>query len=534
MGAGLVLAALLGPAPAAQAGSETTFKNNLLPGHLTIHRLHRETTRKAKRKGYTEKLVYTQTAEWTQCNLDEGAPNRMTVYQLMVDGPARVRSLKRGKDRVRPAPQADAFGLAQPSTRLTSEIKTPRDAPVQVPNCLPVEKAVLRLLLDVAHWPAKAIPPGHRWERPIDDAQFRGTQSFQFVDIERGREGSVARLTLYVQGEFRRGLAEDWRFGKGQAIVYWSRMDRTLLKMEARAEFARIRPTGDEDYELKLTVDAKEMTTLGDERVEQELKQLNVFAEALQLQRAGDEGNARSVCARFLDAWPDSLWRPAVEELQAQSTRRVAAAPVLTPSQINDLLGRGVIAWEAARDTLDYDLMDRTRDGLAALIGEHRSRIHALATGGDEAARASAAFALAVGGNEGDFRLAQKAARDNSPRVRAMALAGLAGRASRDTSVELLMLVLADDAPQVRRRACQAVAACVPREHYAIAQLAERLIRVMIDDNDTLVRRHAIRALAAIGAPADIPALEKALTHELDKTNRREIEKAIKNLQERS
>ncbi len=530
--ASFISTAVFLPLPA-RAGDDTRFKNNLLPGHLTVHRIQRETTRKAKRKDHTEKLVYAQTAEWTQCNLQENTPNRMTVYQLMVDGAPRVRSLRRGSKKIRPLPDAADFGLEGPSTRLVSEIKTPRDAPFQVPNSLPVEKAILRVLLDYAHWPAKSLSPGATWQRSIDDGHFYGTQSFQFVDVERGNTGTVARLTMVVNGEFRKSLAEDWRFGKAQAILYWSRVDRTLLKMEASAEFARRRPTGEEAYELKLNVDAKEMTTLGDDRIEQELRQLNAFAEALNLQRTGEAGKSRALCTQFLEAWPDSLWRPAVEELLQQGSRGPAGREVLTTSDITAMLGRSLIAWEAARANLDYDLMDRTSAGLAALVSRHRSRIHALAGGTDEDARAQAVFALAFSTNDADFRLAQKAARDNSAKVRAMALAGLAGRASRETSVEMLLLVLDDEAAKVRSRACQAIATCVPREHYAIAQVAEALTRVMIDDKSAAVRRQAIRALAAIGAPTDIAALEKALTHELDKVNRREIEKAIKKLQER-
>jgi hypothetical protein len=39
-----------------------------------------------------------------------------------------------------------------------------------------------------------------------------------------------------------------------------------------------------------------------------------------------------------------------------------------------------------------------------------------------------------------------------------------------------------------------------------------------------------VRAIAAIGAPADIPLFEKALTHELNQDIRREIEAGIKKL----
>jgi len=89
---------------------------------------------------------------------------------------------------------------------------------------------------------------------------------------------------------------------------------------------------------------------------------------------------------------------------------------------------------------------------------------------------------------------------------------------------------LDDKKASVRARACQAVAACVPREHFSIVRLADKLADLMVFDKKRAVRRQAIRALGAICAPADVPRLEDALTHELDKTNRAEIERAIKKL----
>ena len=112
-------------------------------------------------------------------------------------------------------------------------------------------------------------------------------------------------------------------------------------------------------------------------------------------------------------------------------------------------------------------------------------------------------------------------------RSRHFLAAGLAARGKSDVNANLLIASLDDKESIVRRRACQAVAACIEPEHYSIVAVTDKLAGLMIDDENDLVRKEAIRALAAVGAPADIPRLEKALTHELNQTNRAEIDKAI-------
>ena len=108
--------------------------------------------------------------------------------------------------------------------------------------------------------------------------------------------------------------------------------------------------------------------------------------------------------------------------------------------------------------------------------------------------------------------LAKIASDLNKPR--GMALIGIAARRDPQTNVEMLILRLDDKKASVRARACRAVAACVAREHFSIARVADKVSHLMVYDKKSRVRLEAIRALAAIGAPADIPRLEGALTHE--------------------
>jgi len=92
---------------------------------------------------------------------------------------------------------------------------------------------------------------------------------------------------------------------------------------------------------------------------------------------------------------------------------------------------------------------------------------------------------------------------------------------------------LDDPEAMVRRQACLAVAACVPREHFSIVKIIDKLDHRMVHDQNDGVRLEAVEAMAALGAPADVPRLEKALTHELNKEIRGQIESAIATLKKR-
>jgi len=208
--------------------------------------------------------------------------------------------------------------------------------------------------------------------------------------------------------------------------------------------------------------------------------------------------------------------------------------PRLSEPELREALGKAILAYEAARANHDYDLLDRTRNALDQLGRDYAARLAKLARNEkDDGLRSQAVFALAFSGRPEDFVAVQKYATSESPRLRAMALAGLAARGHPQTNVELLLALLDDDKPAVRRRACQAVAACVPREHFSVAALIEKLSRLMIHDKSDGVRLEAIRAITAIGAPADVPRFEKALKHELNIENRAEIQQGIETLKRR-
>lgn len=530
----VVIALIFARGEFANAADEMAFKNNLLPGYLSIHKISRTTTRTVPRRQYKEKLVYSQVADWVQCNIDEPNPGRVNVYQMMVDHPADVVGLFRGAESIKPLPSPSTFNLSIGSTRLHNAVKLPRDAPFQVPITDPAEQVVLRTLLDFAHWPKAKVAAGHRWQRDITDGGFRGKQTYEFVDLGRIENDVVGRVTLYIQGRFDSPLDRDYQFEKGQAILYWSRPDRVLMKMEAQATYKRLRPSGDEQYKLKLDVNLVRQQTYTGEQQSVLKDQLILFAKALQQQREGSLGEAAALCAEYHRQWPDSLWTPAVDELSNRVQKNRRPTEGISSADFDKALAGAIVAWEAATANDDYDLMERTRQMLTQLTREEGARLRRMAKSDEAVIQAQAVFALAFSPDVGALNVVQSAVKAKSAKVRAMALTGLAARQDPSTNVELLVSLLDDSKSSVRLRACRAIAVCVPREHFSIAKATEKLAALMIRDQSTGVRREAIRALAAIGATTDVPKLEKALTHELDQSNRREIERAIRMLKKQN
>ncbi len=516
-------------------GDRITLRNNLLPGHLTRHRITRVTTRTSQRRKHVETLEYRQEAEWLRCNIEEPRPASAMAYLMIVDRPAEVVRVLRDKKTVRPKPPAEDFNLPGGSTRLQSVNITPRDAPAQLPLANPVEKALLTALLDVAHWPPQRIEAARRWQRNLETGGFSGVQTFEFVDLLKLKtDDTAARLTLFVEGKFTGALERDYVFEKGQAIIHWSRSERTILNMEAQAFYQRRRENAPEQYKLKLDVILTSVEMLKEPEQDSVKDQMIAFAEALAKQREGLPRDALELCRRFQAKWPDSMWMPAVTELVTQLAPRKTEAPAYSTDQVKDLLAKSVAVYEAAGSNYEYDLLERTRRVLYELADAHYANLKKLARDKHEGLRALAVFALAFSERPAALDLVQAAARDLSPRVKEMALAGLAARGSPETNTLLLLDSLEDAAPRVRQQACEAVAACLSPEHYAVAALVPKLDHLMIFDDSDRVRLAAVRAIAAIGAPADVPRFEKALTHELNSEIRRQIHGAIERIKARS
>jgi hypothetical protein len=533
-----ILALFLPNTPAnAEPPARIDFKNNILPGYWTRHVIIRTTERsrnlpdppgRRSQVADIEKLQYEQKAEWTQCNIEDPLPAAVMLYQMMVDDPARVVSLSRRGKKIKPSPKPDDLNLSKGSTRLVSAKRTPRDSPVQTPLVEQPEQCILELLLDFVHWPTKSIVAGHKWERDISTDVFEGKQQFEFVDLQKGDDETIARITLYATGKFKGILARKYEFDRMQAVIHWSRSNQTIHQIDAQAFFRRL--VDRSTYKVKIAVTLQKSGRLGEKAQDDVTTQINAINRALKEVQLGHSLDGTRLASSFRQSWPKSMWMPAITELEKRVKAQQEPSVRFSDDQLLDILSRGFLRCQAALANEDADQTDAARRMIMNLNLSH-SQMKKLFKSKDEATRSMVVFAMALSNRADAKRELYAVFDDASEKVRAVALIGLALRGDSDTDANVLHEMLSDKSAGVRSRACDAIRSCILRENPSVDTLIEKLDALMVHDDGDAVRLAAVRAIAAIGGPPDVAKLQKAMTHELDKTNRAEIERAIAHLE---
>ena len=512
---------------------QVTLTNNTLPGHQTIHEIQRTVTRLVNRGKSVERLVYGQKTMLVQCNVSQLQQGKILVYQLVVDEPAQVSGLYHDKIKVKPTPAPEQFNLSKGSTRLTSERKTAREAPLELPPGDPAQSIVVRNLLDVAYWQPKKIEAGHKWQRTISNDLFEGTQTLQFVDIVDIAGQAAARLAVKVEGKFKGPLARDYEFEMAEGIIHWARLERTIAKIEGLARYKRTRHGVSENFEVKVEENLRNVTQLDESQQDKVKEQMSAFAAAIDAANQGHMPDARDYCRDFRKAWPDSLFMPAIVELERRVAPDAPSQDRMSRAQLLEAIKGSVVAFEAARANRDSDVLDLTLVTMSQLARDYSAILAKLTRDKDEMTRGNAAFALAFSTRPEDRSAVGKCAVDKSLKVRILTLTGMAAAENQGVSAELLLGLLDDPEAGVRRRTLQAIAVCVPRENFAITKLVEKINHLMVYDKNDGVRSDAVMALVAIGSPSDIPKLEEALKHELVAPTREQIHRGIEMLKQR-
>ena len=513
--------------------AQVTISNNTLPGHQTIHEIRREITRSVKRDKFIERLVFEQKTTLVQCNVSLPQQGKILVYQLVVDEPAKVKGLYHDKAKISPTPPAERFNLSKGSTRLTSERKNAREAPLELPPGDPAQSIVIRNVLDAAYWQPKKIEAGHKWQRQITGDLFEGTQTLQFLDMTDVAGQAVARLALKVEGKFKGPLERDFRFGMTEGVIHWARLERTIAKIEGIARYHRVHHGVTEEYEIKIEENLRNITQLSEPQQDKVKEQMSAFAAAIDAANQGNMKDARDYCRDFRNSWPDSIFTPAIVDLEHRAAPDAPSQDRMSRAQLLAAIKGSVVSFEAARSSHDSDVMDLTLTTMTQIARDYSAILAKLTRDKDEMIRANAAFALAFSARPEDQNAVQKCAVDKSTKVKVLALTGLAAAENHAVSAELLMGLLEDKEAGVRRRTLQAVAACIPRENFGVAKLVEKIDRLMVYDKNDGVRSDAVAAIVSIGSPADIPQLEEALKHELNTGIREQIHQGIEKLRER-
>jgi len=507
-----------------------SFRNNTSAGFITVHKLNWRSTRTAPRAEYTETMRALQSARWVQANLASEDLNTAITYQMMEVFPAAVIGLSRGSEVMGTLPPPSAFNLDAGGTYLHSTTRTPKNSPFKAPSVKPALEAVMGGLLDVAHWGKRGVEPGHRWTRQLESPWFRGSLRFEYQGIEELDSGKSALVTYYLDGRFEGALHTTHKFVKGQGAFFWNKSKRCLQQLDARAEYERIRPTGNEKFEVRVDAELYTLANLSPDQTELMRQQLTVFSDALTALRREDFDRCRALTRGYRERWSESVWAPAINELQIQAAEKLETPTPLSLAQVSKRLTDLIVAWAGCMRTRDYDEQDRVRAAYLELLAKYRPYVLKLSQDDDSKTRAKSMFALGFSPDPADFRLLQRSTRDKSSRVRGMTFAALAARRDPRTSAEVLLSGLSDGSGGVRARACEAIGACIVRENLAVDALVKKLLQLVREDEKANVRRAAAEAIGLIGMPADVPPLQAALESESDERNREVLQAVIERL----
>jgi len=522
-------------AAAPAAAAPITLRNCLDPALLTTHDLTVTLVQKASRAGVREEAALEMKGRLTRAHLDESQPGRVKTATMLLMEPARVTALFRDDKPVAPLPGPELFGLPpRGALRFNTHVQTSWDGASESPALRPAEEALLAALLDVSHWPKKTVELKHAWSRAVDSADFQGQQHFEVSESVKVAGESVVVVRVRIEGAFRGKLAERCTLKEASARLVWLRGDRVLSRMEAAASYVRRRRGGEEEpVALKAVLALRQRRRLSDEQQGAVRSSLTTFAEVLGAYQSRRWEEAATLARTFLTAAPDSPWVPAAEWIAARCADQESSGQKLSRLELQRSLAELVIRWEAARGDDDEDLMARTRAAYGQILTAQPRDVRSLATDADENLRALAVFAWSFGTTLEHGNDTLRAARDPSPRVRAWAAAGLAARGDAETDADLLRKLLADDDAEVRARACQAAAACLPPGEPVVGR-TRALVLGLLEDSGRLVRLEAARALERAGTPADVATLERAAAVESEANVRSAMKEAVEAIRRRS
>ncbi len=520
----IVLGMAAGPVA---GGPERTFNlyNDVTDRRLATYTIERTVRRVGEREHEKETLTFTQPSRWVRLNLlAESRGNSKLVQMLVEESPRKITLLRGGKPVEKP-PEPSELHLWPGSTRLATVDWSKADCPCIVPATAPTQQGAMFALLDVAHWPAEKKKVGDRWDSAIESEFFSGTQSLELKEVVKQGDRTCLRIELNVNGRFRGRAAKDGaEFVGGKALFIWPYGRNILETLDGSVVWQDGGRDGGQ-YEMKVLVGAATNEVISIDAANELIDQLNAINGAIVDKNGGKIAEARAACAKYVEKWPQGLWRPAIDylttELNPERNAKIAEA------EFRQRVVAGLKRWQEAAEKDDDAELNAARDELRKLADGERDRLVSQLKHASENVRASTAFALAFGTSGENLAMLCAAARDPSARVRGWALYGLAERGSRDTDVSVLEAGLNDEDAVVRARACEAVAECVPAKSPRIAELRERIFTLMQKDNRDGTRIAAAAAMGRIGTAEDVARLKKSIRHETSPKVRKRIERSI-------
>ncbi len=514
-------------APAAEParGRAYRLRNDTSDRRLTVYRVDRTLRRGSA--GGRDQVSYVQVSEWTRLQLAQGERSPARLVQLVSDQAADSHRARGSSDDADDPPM---LSVSAGSARIATDEWSARDAPVALPLVDAAQQAALAALLDFAHWPDGARRLGDRWENPLGANGFDGTQTFTLRDAERRDGRTLLTIELSAAGRFvGEATSGGATFDTAEARIVWHFGRNTLDSLSGRAAWHVGEGASRQHFELLVEARMVRHDVLSIDAANEHIDQLNELGEAIRLRRVGRTVDARAACQAYLDKWPRSLWRPALDHLMGEIDP--SRHPSLVEAEFRMQLASMLKDWRSAQDGGDRDAIERARAALQQAARGDRDRLLNLIEHPGESTRSAAVFVLSFGNDDGDVDVLQRCTRDASPKVRVWALYGLAARRSPRTDPAVLLAALSDEDAAVRARACETVTSCVPRDSATLPMLKDRILTILREDGRDSTRLAAAAAMEVLATADDAPRLRRSLKAEPNRAVRVRIERTLKRVE---
>lgn len=484
-----------------------------------------------------EPLASRQTGKLTRVILECPQPGHSNFAQMLElteaepvvpdDTGARRGDQLRG--RIRKAP---------PRTQFAAGTMSPSQAGLLIPGGSPVEKDILRALLDWGRWPAAGVSEGAAWQSAFAGTVLVGRRTIRVAQLDT-RPGGETRAILHLTADLT--PADDPagvpRIVQAEADVTWAVQPGRPLRVTAQAAYVN----ASEEIRLAVRIVALSRLVLTTPEHNQTQEQISRLATAVNAYRAERPDEARVQLERFRRTWPQSRWRPVADFLLDQiradehSEARLVTAATAPASRPGDGLRTRLAAllgdWHPAT-RLPATPGEPTREALERTVRAERDGIITLTRSTEPADRALACMALAFGTAPADAVVLSRMVEDADATVRAAAYYALSLRRPLLAAPELFESGFADPDPLVRTYACEATASCVPPTADQATALADRLAELLADDSPR-VREAAARAIAALGTRRHVGLLRRAAADSANRAGRAAMEAAADRLESR-
>lgn len=527
----LIVCVLERPAPASDVtGQRVHLRHGLQAGTLARYELTARSTRLRRGPAEHTQLEQSQSGRLVQYVLEADA-GRARRVQMLALGPSEVRRHARDGFAVVPPPTAASLGLDPGGAYMTIDEATPTAAPPLVPA---EQATALALLSALFAWPIDDVVVGQHWSRPTESGGLAGSLIWSLARVDLAPDCRTATISARF-GPPSGGSAGPVRLDSATAELVWDLDAGSVLNLTARVVCLVRHPDFDDEYETDLTAVRREVTVLGEGQRQQMREALRELAEAVAAEKRGSPEAALAKARRFLTRWPDAAWRPVaeqlIERLAPPPAEHARAAPFADEGELQRQLAAAVERWQKATREHDERALSGLREWFEQVVAANRDAVVSLLPAADPGARAVGVFALAFSEHDLDLVAMQEAAGDADGRVRAWAAYGLAIRGDAQTDFGTLRLLVGDEDTNVRARACEAVAACVPADSRD-ARRACRLLLARLADDEDAVRYQAASALTHLATRADLPRIEAVRKRETTAAVREILDRLLQILTE--